>query len=737
MRYSLCVSALVAAVTAVALPQVSQISDGQIQAPTGSPVQQISDGQLQQPTASASPVQQISDGQLQQPTGSPVQQISDGQLQQPTGSPVQQISDGQIQQPTGSPVQQISDGQIQQPTGSPVQQISDGQIQQPTGSPVQQISDGQIQQPTGSPVQQISDGQIQQPTGSPVQQISDGQIQQPTGSPVQQISDGQIQQPTGSPVQQISDGQIQQPTGSPVQQISDGQIQQPTGSPVQQISDGQIQAPTGSPVQQISDGQIQAPTGSPVQQISDGQVQAPTGKPVQQISDGQIQAPTGSPVQQISDGQIQAPTGKPVQQISDGQIQAPTGSPVQQISDGQIQAPTGSPVQQISDGQIQAPTGKPVQQISDGQIQQPAAGGAPASKAAASAYSPPSGYGSYNPAGGAAGPQVPFKFPLDNGFPNIMVPSSELTAIQKQAHGTIPNGPLPKKLSDASATNFQLIAFNEIFEVAYFTSLLKNITSGEYDAGKGAAKDFVVQSIAAIQAQEELHALGANAILSSAGRTPVMPCEYKFPATDFDTAIATASLFTDVVLGTLQAAQTTFATTGDDAVVGLIGSVIGQEGEQNGYYRASGKKIPSALPFLTGGSGAFAFSALNQLFVVPGTCGNLDAIDIPILQPLTVVTPPAAADSDVTYSYPVDPSITDPSGLRLVLINQQNVPIVQELENIKLEGNTVTFTSPFPYTNATLNGLTIAAVTNGATSFASPDEVAAAAVWGPGLIEVN
>jgi hypothetical protein len=457
---------------------------------------------------------------------------------------------------------------------------------------------------------------------------------------------------------------------------------------------------------------------------------------VQQIPDGQLQQPTGSPVQQIPDGQIQQPTGSPVQQIPDGQIQQPTGNPVQQISDGQIQQPTGNPVQQISDGQIQQPTGSPVQQISDGQIQQPAATAAPAAPAAP-AYTPPSGYGSYCPTGGAAGPQVPFKFPLSNGFPDIMVPSAELTAIQKQAHGTIPNGALPKQLSDASATNFQLIAFNEIFEVAYFTSLLKNITSGEagYDVGKG--EDFVVEAITAIQAQEELHALGANAILASANRTTVQPCEYKFPATDFDTAIATASLFTDVVLGTLQAAQNTFATTGDDAVVGLIGSVIGQEGEQNGYYRATGKKIPSALPFLTGGSGAFAFSALNQLFVVPGTCGNLEDIKIPILEPLTVVTPPTAADSDVTYSYAVDPSITDPSGLRLVLINQQNMPIVQELENIKVEGNTVTFTSPFPYTNATLNGLTIAAVTNGKTSFASPDEVAAAAVWGPGLIEVN
>ena len=339
---------------------------------------------------------------------------------------------------------------------------------------------------------------------------------------------------------------------------------------------------------------------------------------------------------------------------------------------------------------------------------------------------------------GASKPQVPFKFPLANGFPSPN--ATALAAIQKTAHGTLPNGGLPKKLSDASAATLQLIAFNEIFEVAYFNSLLTNLTTGEYNIG--AAKDFVVHAITTIQAQEQLHAIGANAILASANRTTIMPCQYKFPVADFDSAIATAGLFTDVVLGTLQSAQDTFATTGDAELVPLVGSIIGQEGEQDGYYRVTGRKVPSAQPFLTGSAGAFAWSALNQLFVVPGSCGNYDvltkALGMP-LSPLTVVTPPPAtgADATVTYSYPVVPQVTSPANLRLVLINGQNAPIVQPLNNLKRNGNTVTFDSPFPYTNATLDGLTIAAVTNGKTSFASVAEVAAAAVWGPGLIEVN
>jgi hypothetical protein len=45
------------------------------------------------------------------------------------------------------------------------------------------------------------------------------------------------------------------------------------------------------------------------------------------------------------------------------------------------------------------------------------------------------------------GGQVPFKFPLPNGFPNVVAPSSTLSAIEEQAHGTLPNTPLPASLA--------------------------------------------------------------------------------------------------------------------------------------------------------------------------------------------------------------------------------------------------------------------------------------------------
>lgn len=93
----------------------------------------------------------------------------------------------------------------------------------------------------------------------------------------------------------------------------------------------------------------------------------------------------------------------------------------------------------------------------------------------------------------------PFKFPLTNGFPNVAMGSSQLMDIQKQAHGTLPNTPLPSSMSDDSAATWQVIAFNEIWEVAFFTSLLTNITDGTYDVGSGAAKQIIVNAITAIQ----------------------------------------------------------------------------------------------------------------------------------------------------------------------------------------------------------------------------------------------
>ena len=122
---------------------------------------------------------------------------------------------------------------------------------------------------------------------------------------------------------------------------------------------------------------------------------------------------------------------------------------------------------------------------------------------------------------------APQSFPLKNGFPN---PSPDVVNdIQQQALGTLPNGPAPAKLANSSCTSFQVIAFNEIHEVAFFTQLLANITAhhpGDYAIHDSKKKDLVVKTITAIVAQEELHALNAETVLTQVCNLPaILPCQ--------------------------------------------------------------------------------------------------------------------------------------------------------------------------------------------------------------------
>ncbi|KAI1616686.1 hypothetical protein EDD36DRAFT_143033 [Exophiala viscosa] len=330
----------------------------------------------------------------------------------------------------------------------------------------------------------------------------------------------------------------------------------------------------------------------------------------------------------------------------------------------------------------------------------------------------------------------PFSFPLSNGFPNLN--AAELNATEEQAHGIEPNGGAPTLKPD-DLTSFRLIAFNELFEVAFFTDLLFNLTENVagFTIADSTTRQMVINAITAIQAQEELHADNANKILAANGQAPIQPCQYVFPSSTLDEALAFAKTFTDVVMGTLQDVQFHLATNGDDGPVPIIGSVIGQEGEQTGFFRYFGGLVPSELPFLTRSSREFAFSVLNQAVVVKGSCPNSNLIDLPVFLPLTINTSPIAAeDQTLSFSVTVDKS-SPPAGLSIVYINSQSVPIVENITNAVLSNGVATFDAFFPYSEYLLNGLTIVALTNSTGPFTDAEDVAKATIAGPGLIEIN
>lgn len=327
-------------------------------------------------------------------------------------------------------------------------------------------------------------------------------------------------------------------------------------------------------------------------------------------------------------------------------------------------------------------------------------------------------------------------FPLSNGFPN---PSQDqLLQIQSSAHGTLQNGSPPPKLSLEGITNLKLIALNELFEIAYFTELVYNITNKVtgYDLGHG--HDYVLESLIAIVAQEELHALNANGALKHFGADAIEPCKYSFPVTDFQSAISLAGTFTDLVLGTLQDVNQLFAQNGDAGLVRAISSVIGNEAEQEGFYRLVQKKRVTSQPFLTTATRDFAFTAI-QSFTIPGSCPNIGTIPLKTFKPLTVETPQVKPHTQsIKFSFSIkDVGMFDVDKLKIVFINGQNLPIVKGFDDVKMMDDKVMFHAEFPFEEFQMNGLTIAAVTQGPDHFNDADAVGQAALFGPGLIEVD
>lgn len=99
--------------------------------------------------------------------------------------------------------------------------------------------------------------------------------------------------------------------------------------------------------------------------------------------------------------------------------------------------------------------------------------------------------------GAACAAAAPFSFPLANGFPD---PSNTTVAeIQRTAGGTLSNNGPPTGLNAETVNSFGLIAFNEIFEVAFFTELVSNITQGvEHYRFPPEVAEFTIASLNAV-----------------------------------------------------------------------------------------------------------------------------------------------------------------------------------------------------------------------------------------------
>lgn len=355
------------------------------------------------------------------------------------------------------------------------------------------------------------------------------------------------------------------------------------------------------------------------------------------------------------------------------------------------------------------------------------------------------------PTAGSGSKANNFQFPLSNGFPSVAPGSPQESAINSAAQGTISNGTRPSNVSlSSSITNLQFVAFNEIFEVAFFTDLLKNVTrkvKGYQNVPSKIGYNYLVNTLTSIQAQEELHALNANRALTALGQPIIQPCRYQFPSKRLPDAIWLAQTFTDVVLGTLQDVLAVYATipagrnVSDANFVRGQSSSLGQEGEQNGFFRFYQGKKPSAQPFLTTATRKQAYSALNQNFVVPGSCPSTNNINLTVLPALRMdgSAPTTLIDQTLSFSF-VNTTALPSTGLNMVFINGQNLPTVTPitLTPPARRGGRYRFKVLFPAQTKLFYGLTIGVVTGSFQNNTSPNVsvVDNNTLFGPAFIEL-
>ncbi len=204
------------------------------------------------------------------------------------------------------------------------------------------------------------------------------------------------------------------------------------------------------------------------------------------------------------------------------------------------------------------------------------------------------------------------------------------------------------------------------------------------------------------------------------------------------------------MLGTLQDAAQALARNGDVGPVRGVASSLGQEGQQEGFYRILLSKKPSEKPFLTTNVAAFAFSALNQ-FIVPGSCPfDLKDIKLPQFPPVTILTGGKnganieARDQHISYRVDLtgvqaaEQYVTKGTGagLWVTYFSGQLLPISVPVENAKWEGKVVTFEAAFPFSKNEMMGLSVASLTTKG-EFAAPGDVVNATLAAPGLIQVD
>ena len=218
--------------------------------------------------------------------------------------------------------------------------------------------------------------------------------------------------------------------------------------------------------------------------------------------------------------------------------------------------------------------------------------------------------------------------------------------------------------------------------------------------------------------------------LAGSGYAQVKPCEYEFPVNSFSEAMDTADDFAMLLMAAISSVIVDFGST--PQIVNLFSSVLGQEGQQDGYLRWLKSVVPNENPFLTSTTLSYVYSHIHQHFVVPGTCPQ--QLNFPIYNRLTPLESPPAKNTTISFST-TQPHVN--STYSIAYMSGQNLPVVVSLSKITEHGDLTTLEASFPFEAGFSRGLTVAALVHGSTSFGNVSQVADKTVAGPAVIQVN
>lgn len=179
---------------------------------------------------------------------------------------------------------------------------------------------------------------------------------------------------------------------------------------------------------------------------------------------------------------------------------------------------------------------------------------------------------------------------------------------------------------------------------------------------------------------------------------------------NFTAAVTLAATFSDLGLGALQYVLELVGANGDIDLIRDLTAVVGQEAEQEGFYRFLLGRNPAEKPFLTYALGSDAVSYVVNNFVVADSCSfNISDIDLPVFTALTVEDISNGLDvqpEDQTLTFNADLTNVadaagfiggDGTGLFVTYLSGQLKPISEPVSNVRWQGSNILFDAFFPF----------------------------------------